>query len=194
MTANYLSLLQQRFVHVLTSLIPLPDDILAFILQHAYLRNIPKNTLLPSPWQMPNTLYFVGQGLARGFYEDHERDVTSWFAKEDDFIYSPRSILTQNPTPETIQTLEDTHLLAIDLQAVFATYPTTYQIQSNITAHYLKQYNEQVRDLRGLTADQRLRKFIEQCPALYERVPHKYVASYLGITPETMSRILKRKN
>ncbi|GAB2783450.1 hypothetical protein GCM10027275_29280 [Rhabdobacter roseus] len=59
---------------------------------------------------------------------------------------------------------------------------------------YLILYSEQARWLRATSAEERFRQFITKYPELYEKVPLKHIASYLGMAPETVSRILKKKN
>ncbi|MFN4145186.1 MAG: Crp/Fnr family transcriptional regulator [Runella sp.] len=187
----------QAFTGLLRSFLPLDDQAIAFTLQQTQILQCPRNTLLLGVGQVCHHLYFLHHGLARGFYHSNKQEFTSWFAKENDIVFSPHSFLRQQPTDEGIELLEDTLLLSLSYKAVqqiYERFPMMNTLGRLITDHYLLQYDERFRFMQALGGKERLREFMARYPTLYDRASNKHIASYLGMTPETMSRLLAKKN
>ena len=185
------------FTEAICSLQPLEIEAITFINDHLHLHRQEKNKVLLPFEVICDKLYFLHSGLARGYYVENGKEITAWFAKENGFMYSPYSFLNQKSTLEAVELLEDSMLVSLayeDLHKLYDLFPSTNNMGRLITESYLIRYDEQARSLRTLTAEERFRKFIIDYPSIYESVPLKHIASYLGMSPETVSRILKRKN
>lgn len=156
-----------------------------------------KKTMVINFGQLYDRIYFVYSGILRGFYIEDEKEVTNWFAKENQFFYSPKGYLTKQPTEEAIETLEDSIILSLsfeNLDYLYSHFPETSTISRILTEHYLHLFDRKIRLLRIQNAEKRVKKFIELYPKEFHQLPYKYVASFLGLAPETFSRIIARKN
>lgn len=138
---------------------------------------------------------FINSGLLRCFYSKDGMDISSWFMKEGDVIYSVESFLTQRPSYEYIQALEETSLFYItyeELQHIYQTFPEFNFIGRSLTEKYYVLSERRLYSLRMQRSQERYDYLFENHPELILRVPAKYLASYLGITEVTFSKIKAR--
>jgi CRP/FNR family transcriptional regulator, anaerobic regulatory protein len=184
------------FLNILNSIVPLSQDVHNHIITVLKKKEIKAGETLVKCDEINNTLYFIEKGLVRGFYykiENEEcQEVTSWIVNENNFIYVPHSFILKIPSLETVEALEDSIVISLkydDLHYYFTKYPETNTIGRVLTELYLLIYDERIRSLRMMTAQQRYEKFKNQYPEIYKRAPNKYIASFLGVSPETFSRI-----
>jgi CRP-like cAMP-binding protein len=137
-------------------------------------------------------LYFTESGLLRGYYFDESKEITHWFAREGEFATGFYSFISKEPSFEYIQALEDCLLTQItypDLQKLYATFPETERLGRIITENYYLKLEERLLSLQFKTAKERYNSLLERNPKLLQRVALGQIASYLGITQETLSRI-----
>lgn len=150
--------------------------------------------------EVNDTLYFIESGIVRSYYfkeENEERiEVTSWIINEFNFIYIPHSFIPQIPSAEAVELLEDCQFVCLkqkDLHELYTTYPEANYVGRILTEISLIMYDERVRFLRMMSAQKRHETFLANYPEIYERAPLKYIASFLGLTPETLSRVRSKK-
>lgn len=142
-----------------------------------------------------NTLYIVVSGLLYAFFETREgKSFCKEMYWEQDVIFAFRSLLTGSPLPFSISALEPCVLVAVDrhcYQQQLAASPALQQFhQSMICMNYMhKEGKEELLLLNN--PKQRVRYFFERYPHLLQRAPQHVIASYLGITPISFSRIKK---
>jgi CRP/FNR family transcriptional regulator, anaerobic regulatory protein len=185
------------FINTLKDTYNLSAEVGSFLLENTTTHHYHKKTLLLDIGQTCDRLFFVEKGLARGFYKYFDKDITSWFVKEGEFIYSPYSFLRQKPSKEGVELLEDATVATISyatLQYIYNTYPQTNEIGRRITEEYLLLYDERVQDLRHHKVIDRLEAFINKYPDIYARAPHHHIASFLGTDATGMSRVLGQKH
>lgn len=151
-----------------------------------------KQQIILKPGQTAYYIYFIEHGLARGYSLKEGREISTWFMREGDFVISVASFLTQIPSTEYIQLLENTNLQSISyesLQQLYAEFPEFNIIGRLITEHYYILSEQRTYALRALSAKERYKQLLEDFPDIISRVAIKDIASYLGIAPETLSRI-----
>jgi len=137
-------------------------------------------------------LFFVEKGLLRGYYFDEDKEITNWFSQEEEFATCFYSFIANKPSFEIIQTLEDCELIQLnysELQNLYKKFPETERIGRIITENYYIKLEERILNLQFKTAKERYQKLVSVKPSLLQRATLGQIASYLGITQETLSRI-----
>lgn len=137
-------------------------------------------------------LYFLEQGALRGYYNLEEKEITHWFAFSQDFVTSFHSFITGQPAVENIQLLEGSILWAISKEKMNRLLNTYHELERLLRIAYENYYirlEERFVNAQFKTAAERYQELLQKTPHMIERVPLGYIASYLGISPETLSRI-----
>jgi CRP-like cAMP-binding protein len=154
-----------------------------------------KNHLLVTEGKSCRHLYFMEKGAARGYYNLDEKQVTHWFAFENDFLTSFHSFITQQPAVENIQLIEGSILWAISKPKLEDLLARFHAIEKLLRLAYEKYYirlEERYVNGQFKSAGERYDDLFVQSPHIIERVPLGYVASYLGLSQETLSRVRAR--
>jgi CRP-like cAMP-binding protein len=150
-----------------------------------------KKDFLLKAGHISDKIFFIERGLVRCFYDKSEKEVCSWFMKENDCIISVESFFQQKESYENIQALEETDAYFIEyneLQFIYQNFPEFNFIGRVLTEKYYALSEQRLYSLRMQNASERYRFLMENYPELIQRVPSKYLASYLGISEETLSR------
>ncbi len=188
---DFLSLL-----HVFNTIFPLTNEIQQVIISQCEIEHVKKKTLLLRAGQTNNTIYFINSGAARVYYLDKEGvETTSWFLFENELLISVYSFFTGQPGFEYFETLEDCTFVTLSrekLNKLYDKYMEMNFIGRKLTEYYYIRNEIQTNELRMLTAKQRYLKLIEHNPQIINRVSLGHIASYLGISQETLSRIRKQ--
>ncbi|MDQ3022303.1 MAG: Crp/Fnr family transcriptional regulator [Bacteroidota bacterium] len=176
--------------------IDLSDEQFELIFSLFKLRKVERNEILFSKGQICKHFYFVNKGCIRMFYiEPDGAEITRYFAFEKNFGTALSSFITQKPSREYIQAVEKSEVLSIlrnDFYQILETIPFFEKIYRRIleTSH---DYNSQrIESLLGKNAKERYVELTEQSPGIIKRIPNKLIASYLGISAETLSRIKRQ--
>lgn len=139
---------------------------------------------------------YVQKGCLRCYFlKEDGTEMTDNFSFEDDFITDYHSYLTQSPSLQNTMALEDAELLILRKKDVESLYQKSLNFQElgRLMAENLYVFSYQrVQSLLTENAEEKYLRLIRQRPQLLNRVQHYYVASYLGISPETLSRIRKK--
>lgn len=142
-----------------------------------------------------NKACLIVKGLTRSFYINEEKDITSRFMEEGNIVTSWPSYYIQQPGNEFIEAIEDTTVACLDyisvqkLYAEFQEFNTIGRRQVEY-AFFLSEQRTQM--LRKHTAIEKYEFFITNHPTLLQRVPLKHIATYLGMTEETLSRVRRK--
>ena len=138
------------------------------------------------------TIYFVKKGCVRIFYFKEDIDITESFEFENAFVARAESLFTGKPSLKAIQAIEDTDLIAIDSNKLFKLFDSHRDLErlfrKIIETSYVNTVNR-IESLQFNTADERYFNLLKDHPNILKRVPLKFIASYLGITPVSLSRI-----
>jgi CRP-like cAMP-binding protein len=151
-----------------------------------------KNEFLLQEGKVCKQLYFLEKGALRGFYNADGKEITHWFGFENDFVTSFHSFITEEPTVENIQLLEGSILWGISKERLTALFNKHLEIERLMRIAYEKYYirlEERFVNAQFKTASERYKNLLQQTPHIIERVPLGCIASYLGISQETLSRI-----
>ncbi|MCZ2458560.1 MAG: Crp/Fnr family transcriptional regulator [Chitinophagales bacterium] len=156
-------------------------------------RKLRKKQFLLQEGDVAHYQYFINKGCLR-IYTINEKgqEHVIQFAIEDWWTSDMYSFLTQTPAKMNIETIEDTELLSIDypsLEILYRKVPKFERFFRLLLQNAFIAHQRRIIESMSLTADERYCKFIERYPAMEQRIPLKFIASYLGITPESLSRI-----
>jgi CRP-like cAMP-binding protein len=158
------------------------------------LLKIKKGSQLLRNGETCNYFYFVNKGILRSYYFQDDKEVTNWFALENDFATSIYSFISRNQSYENIEALEDTTLEMLSnnsLQEIYTKFPETERTGRLIIENYYISLEERIVSIQFKTAKERYDKLLAKHPGIILRAPMGAIASYLGITQETLSRIRK---
>lgn len=161
------------------------------------LLSLDKSSVIVKEGQFADKLYFIVSGCVRAFYNKDGKEITDWFAFEGDFISSRNSFYQNALSHCTIELLEQTTFLEITREATETLIDQHHCFERlgrvAITKTML-QLQERIISIQFETAQQKYENLIKMRPDLLQRVPLTFIASYLGITLETLSRIRSPKN
>jgi CRP/FNR family transcriptional regulator, anaerobic regulatory protein len=177
-----------------TSFLPfaISEEASSLLLPKFRIKNYKKNSFLLKKGHVAHDAHFIISGLARCFYENNGKDITNYFAFENEGITSTLSFMTQKPSDEIIQALEDTTVASISYNDLEALYKHNLEI-CNMGRKFIEgitiDLEERIRVFQLTAAQDRYDYILAHKPQIIQRVPLKYLASFLGITAETLSRI-----
>ena len=178
------------------SLYPISDALQKAIVNESEIVNVKKKTILLNAGEKSNDIYFIKSGAARVYYLDKEgTETTSWFLFENEFLISVYSFFTGQPSFEYVETLEDCTLIVLKRNTLNQLYEQFLEfnvISRKLTEYYYIRNETQANELRMLNAKERYHQLLKTNPKLINRVSLGYIASYLGISQETLSRIRKQ--
>lgn len=166
------------------------------IFQNAFsFREVPKNFTLISEGQVANELYFIKKGILRLYYNNDGEFITGYIFREHLFASSYESFLQSTPGIQYLETLEDCELLVLTkekLDELYQSMPRINILTRKIAEQRFLNAQQILSSFILDSPETRYQKFAQKNKDLFLRVPHHIIASYLGITPVSLSRIRKR--
>ncbi len=182
---------KQLFDH-LGTIVPLSESLRNVLSQLLLAKEFKKRTCLLNEGEVSNYIFFIEKGLVKTYYKEGETEISTSFIKENEVVISVRSFFTRQPSAEIIEALEDTvvhYLHYDDLQKIYQSH-VEFNIIGRILAekHYVTS-EERLFFIRKKKADERFNLFFRSHPWVTQRVSRKDIASYLGISDRSISRI-----
>ena len=174
---------------------PISAPLKAVLEEKLELVALPKKTLLLKEGQTCNHIHVVLSGLLRMYYIKDGEEICSRFIDESLMAISVKSFYTRTAGYEYIETLEPCVLARIhrdDLERIYQQFDEFNYIARVITEQYFIKSEERLYLLRKQSAEERYRYFMDKYPHLLQRVPLMHIATYLGLTIETLSRMRKK--
>jgi CRP/FNR family transcriptional regulator, anaerobic regulatory protein len=176
-------------------LIGLSDEEAEMIRKSFSYRKTPKNHVLIANGEIARELFFINRGLIRLFYTKGKEEITGFIFKEHLFASSYESFLRATPSIQTLQTLEECELLVIthdELENLYEKIPSINLVTRKVAEQRFINSQQILSSFLLDSPEERYRKFEAQHRDIIQRVPQKIIASYLGITPVSLSRIRHR--
>jgi CRP-like cAMP-binding protein len=154
-----------------------------------------KGEILVKQGEICNYLYYIEEGLTRIYYYDKEgRDVCLWFAAEKQIMIEVKSFFERTPSDYYIEALENTSVRVISLSKLNELLEKSHNLERFgrlLSLQFLYEANNRMMGQQFLTAKERYEDFITKQPEIYNRISLGHLASFLGITPQSLSRIRK---
>lgn len=180
------------FLH---SIYPLSKKILTFITSNSYPINLKGGEYLVKPGYNDDQLFLLKKGVVRGFMRDGKKEITTWINEENEVVGSIRNLGLHLPAMEHIQAIDNCTLTGIPYSAIeylYENYSSTNRIGRIILEDSYRAAEERAYLCRLTSAERRYRRFTETNASLFNRIPLKFIASYLNMNLETLCRIRRK--
>jgi len=183
---------QKSFLDFLNKFIPLSqDEFNQLILPCIVKRKFEKKSIITQTGEVEEYINFIDSGLVRKYYKKENEEINTQISYEGHIIHAQESFHSRTPSEYTIETIEPSELTSITYECLERIYSTSEKMQRLgrlvITSTMVLKDKWQSQ-LVKLTPRERFLNFVSNHPELMQRVPQKYLASYLNIKPETFSR------
>lgn len=158
--------------------------------------SIPSKTVLLEEGKVARKLYFVRKGCLRLFFYNAGKDITFQFFFEGDFVASFDSLYKRTPSLFFLESIEPTEVQVIkrdDFFSLIEHNPSLRQQYEEKLIDRFHTYQQLFLSRIKNTPQQRYEELLKEYPNIIKRVPQHYIASYLGITPVSLSRIRNRR-
>jgi CRP/FNR family transcriptional regulator, anaerobic regulatory protein len=168
----------------------------ALFLSKTEVRYFKAKTILLHSGTICKNSYFVNSGILRSFnINDNIVEHVLSFACSGWWISDMYSLLSQKPGNLFIEVLEDAEVVVLskeNQETLYKEIPKLERFFRILTENSLVAHQERLMDNLSLPAEQRFEKFCKKYPELFQKVPQKQIASYIGVTPEFFSKMKNR--
>lgn len=187
----------KELLSLLNSICPLSPALQQYLSVTLKSKTITKKEYLLTAGNISRHIYFIKKGLFRCYYSDAGQEVSSKFIREGDILVSAASFFLQQYSNESVQALEDAIVWYIcydELQYIYKNFPEFNTIATTITTKSYLLSEQRAKLIRLKNGTERYNYMLQHHPDLVLRVPAKYLATYLCVTEETLSRIRAKRS
>ena len=185
----------ETLLKFMQSRIALTQNEIDLIKKHFVSEEIPAQTILLKAGKVERYIYFLDVGIVKGFQNIDGKIVVQHLVSEQDFFTSLDSFMTETPSLDYYETITDCSLIKIskpDFDILQKETKFWAIFVKEVTNEHLSCKLERVKDFQILTAKERYLKFVNQYPKLALNVSIDNIASFLGMEPQSLSRIRKQ--
>lgn len=172
--------------------VTLSDNLKSELLKRIQPIDFEKGALVLDANQICTKSYFINQGLLRTYFIKDGKEISEFFSSKNEWVNSPKSFIQRKKDIYYIDAIEKTQAYYIevnDLVYLFNNFPAMERYARLSMGSTFGQLMERIISMRFTTAKEKYAHFKETYADIYHRIPLGMVATYLGITPETLSRI-----
>ncbi len=189
--------LENKLIYYIKKWVEISPDEERIISSAFETHSIKKKDKLLSPDETCHYIYFIIKGCLRSYYVDDKGTEHIYQIRMDNsWISDLQSFFSQEPSKFHIETIEDSDILCISADKLESLYKQVPALERYFRILFQKAYLNALNRLDETmweTAIERYNHMIKEQPDMFQRVPLVYIASYLGITPESLSRIRRQK-
>lgn len=170
---------------------PMSQELRSLLIKSFETQQIGKGELLLKENDTCNHLWFLADGLLRSYHFIGDKEITSRIMFTNHIVISAGSFFTQTPATETIEALTNSIVLTIhfdSLKKIYDQFPEFNYQGRIVTEHYFYQQEQRLYMLRQKNALAKYQFFLSHYEKYMAEIPQKYIASFLSINPETLSR------
>lgn len=185
----------ERIITEIKKIVPFQQEEFDVFAQQLSVKQLKKNEVWEEMGKVSECMGFVNMGMLRQYYIKEGDEFTDCFYAEGEFVGNYISYLSQEPSTTMTVAMEPCELLIIhfaELEKLYKDIPAVEQFSKIVGEQKLFELNKRNSSLLMDSPEERYYKLIEQRPDLHKRVPQYLIAQYLGIRPESLSRIRKR--
>ena len=182
----------EEFISYLKSISPLKEESSLDFLSKCKCFNFPKRHYLVKAGQVSQYLYFIKKGIGKVYYLKDGKEIIDWISDEGNLLTSVTSFLTHQPSKHFVQLMEDSELVGIsynDLEKLFTKYHDMERLGRQLSVMALVQLQDRINSMQFESAKERYDNFLVQFPNCINRISLGDLASYLGMSQVTLSRI-----
>lgn len=186
----------EEFISYLQQISPLKEESCNSFVSKCKAITFPKGEYLLKSGQVSEYLYFVQSGIGKVFYLKDGKEIIDWISDEGNLLTSVSSFLTQTPSLHFVKLIEDSTLIGIsntDLEGLFSQYHDMERLGRQLTVIALVQLQDRINSMQFETAKKRYENFLIRYPNCINRISLGDLASFLGMTQVTLSRIRSLK-
>ncbi len=192
--------LLDSLIQLLNGIQPISKELEIALVKRFKIEDVKKGKILLYEKDICKTLWFLCDGLLRSYHNIGDKEITSRIMYAGHIVISPGSFFTQTPATESIETLAECTLAKLsfnDLQEIYRKFPEFNYHSRLITEQYFFKQEERLYMLRKHDSTAKYNFFLQHYADHLKDIPQKYIASFLNIAPETLSRTrskLAKKN
>jgi len=158
-------------------------------------RTLKKKDLLLQEGQVCNFIDFINSGVLREYRFQNDKETTVDFVSENQFTSDYQSFIMETPSMQYLEALTDVELLILkksDINALYDQYKIWERFGRLIIEHFFCSAEAKRKKIISTSHEEQYRNFAATYPQIVQQVPQYYIASYLGLTPEHLSRLRKK--
>jgi CRP-like cAMP-binding protein len=182
-------------INTLKQITGFSDSELEIVLKYFITKTFKKKTIILEAGKVADEVYFITKGCVRLFYEKDGQNLTTYFFTENMFAGTYDSFISRKPTRIAMEALEDTEVLALSyksLEELYKVFPKMNEfVRKSIEQRFVVLHDLFTSYLLN-NPEERYINLIKERPDLLKRIPQHQIASFLGITPVSLSRIRNR--
>jgi len=181
-----------ELIRVMNLLTPLSQEEQEALNKICSRKTYKKNTTLLGLGEVSRRLFFIVKGLGRVYYIRDGNDITDYFAMDNNFMGGIPSYFTGQPSFKAMELLEDSDVIEIynyEFEKLCDEYHQIEKCGRKLAIMAFLECQDEIENIRFLTAKERYFKFEKKFPGITNRAPLKHIASYLGTTQVSVSRI-----
>ncbi len=158
-------------------------------------KTVQKDTVFLEAGQHCHYFYYIVKGFVRVYYIGLDgNEITHWFSAKDTMITSPFSFFKHEENIVYFEALEDTELLLINttqLDKIMSQSQYAEKAYRNLLAEFAMVLSRRIMSIHNETAERRYLNLMQSHPLIFQKAKLSHIASYLGVTPQSLSRIRK---
>jgi CRP-like cAMP-binding protein len=173
----------------------LSPQVIDFITCRVFYHHAEKKSQILHAGQVCDYLYFIEKGTVRNYIEHDDKDLTTDISIDGELVTSFSSFVSRKPSRENIEVIEDADLHGIhynDLQEIYSNFPEMNVLGRLIAEKHYISLTEHTYIIKYGSTNERYEYLMKYKPKLLQKAPLRMIASYLGMTQETLSRVRKK--
>lgn len=181
-----------EYLNSLQNVSPLSNKSRISLLKHVSQKDISKGNYVLKHGEICKHIYYVNKGFVRIFYFKNGKNITEWFANEKQYFFSITSYFNEIPSNLVIEAIEDSEIILLSKTGLEQLRKTNIEIANLLIKFFSRSLilsQQRMESIQFETAKQRYTKLLEDQPEILNKVPLQFIATFLGITQETLSRI-----
>ncbi|MFH6769344.1 Crp/Fnr family transcriptional regulator [Gaetbulibacter aquiaggeris] len=185
-----------EYLNILSKYSPLSENTKSQLEPYISIKNLSKEELLLKHGDVCRHIYYVNKGFIRIFYFKDGKEVTEWLTNDKHFFFSITSYFESSPSHLIIEAIEDSEIIQLSKVGLDKLRKVNLEI-ANLMIEWISRSlvlsQKRMDSIQFETAKQRYDSLLKMQPEILNRVPLQHIASFLGITQETLSRIRSKK-